>query len=338
MEEQKVLKIEISHRTVIFTVFFLFFLWLIYQLRHILVVLFVGIILTSALNPAVERLERFKIPRLLGAIIVYALIILFLGLVLTGVIPPLISQTKVLVSRFPSYYRSLENLGVDSQIIDSQINYFLNRLSSISFDLIRVTFGFLGNFLIVFTLLIVSFYLLLERRNLDEYLKKLFGPADKKVGKIISKVEKRLGEWAKAQITLMLIVGVMCYLGLVLLGIEFALPLALLAGILEIVPNIGPTLSAIPAILAGLAISPLMGLAVAALYFLVQQVENHIIVPQVIKKEVGMNPLITILSLIAGFRLGGVLGAILAVPFLILLETLLRESFSAKNLKEKFSP
>ena len=332
MDKQKILKIEISHRTVIFTVFFLFFLWLLYQIRHILVILFVGVILMSALNPVVERFEKLKIPRILAVILVYLLILSFFGLILAGIIPPLVTQTKILISRFPSYYKSLESWGIDSGITNSQIDYFLNRLSSISFDLIKVTVEFLGNFLVIFTLIFVSFYLLLERKNLDEYLKKLFGPADKRVGEIINRMEKRLGEWVRAQTTLMLIVGIMCYFGLILLGIDFALPLALLAGLLEIVPNIGPTLSAIPAILIGLAISPLMGLAVAALYFLIQQVENHIIVPQVMKKEVGVNPLVTILALGAGFNLGGVLGAILAVPFIILMETLFKESL----LSEKF--
>lgn len=333
MEKQKILKIEISHRTVIFTIFFLLFLWFLYQMRHILVIFFVGVILTSALNPVVERLEKFKIPRILAVIIIYLLIFTFLGLILAGIIPSLVSQTKILISRFPSYYRSLENLGIDGEILNSQIENFLNRLSSISFDLIRVTVGFLGNFLVIFTLIFVSFYLLLERKNLDEYLEKLFGSANVRVGKIVNKVEKRLGEWVRAQTTLMLIVGIMCYLGLVLLGVEFALPLALLAGLLEIVPNIGPTISAIPAILSGLAISPLMGLAVLALYFLIQQLENHIIVPQIMKKEVGVNPLITILALGAGFKLGGVFGAILAVPFIIVMETVLREIFIVEEFK-----
>jgi len=334
MEKQKILKIEISHRTVIFTVLFLLFLWFLYQIRYLLLILFVGIILMSALNPVVEKLERFKIPRMLAIILVYLSIFICLGLILGGVIPSLVSQTRVIISRFPSYYKSLENLGINSEIIDSQVNYLLNRLSSISLDLIRITVSLLGNFLVIFTLLFVSFYLLLERRNLDDYLKKLFGQDAKKIRKVINRAEERLGEWVRAQTILMLIVGIMCYFGLVLLGIEFALPLALLAGVLEIIPNIGPTLSAIPAILAGLAVSPLMGLAVAALYFLVQQLENNIIVPQVMKRGAGVNPLLTVLGLIAGFKLGGTLGAVLAVPFIILMETILKEVFLSDDFKK----
>jgi len=333
MEKQKILKIEISHRTVIFTVFFLLFLWLLYQIRHILVILFVGIILMSVLNPIVERLEKLKIPRLAAVLLIYLAILGFFGLILAGIIPPLVNQTKILISRFPSYYKSLEDLGIDGEILNSQMEGLLNRLSTISFDLIKLTVGFLGNFLVVFTLIFVSFYLLLERKNLDEYLEKLFGPANVKIGKVINKIEKRLGEWVRSQTILMFVVGIMCYFGLILLGIEFALPLALLAGLLEIVPNIGPTLSAVPAILAGVAISPLMGLAVAALYFLVQQLENNIIVPQVMRKGAGVNPLITILALGSGFKIGGAVGAILAIPFIILIETILKEAFRSEGFK-----
>jgi len=334
MEEQKVLKIEISHRTIVFTVLFLFFLWFLYQIRHILVILFVGVIFMAALNPLVERLEKLKIPRGISALLVYLIIFSFIGLILAGVIPPLVSQTSTLISRLPSYYESFGFWGIDSNIINSQINYLLERLGSISVDLIKMTIGLLGNFIIIFTLIFVSFYLLLERKYLNEYLNKLFGSADKKVGKIINKIEKRLGEWVRAQIALMIIVGIMSYIGLRLLGVDFALPLALLAGALEIVPNIGPVLSAIPAILAGLVISPLMGLAVLALYFLVQQLENHIIVPQIMKREVGVNPLVTILALVAGFKIGGVVGAVLAIPFIILIETVLKEIFLSKETQE----
>jgi predicted PurR-regulated permease PerM len=132
----------------------------------------------------------------------------------------------------------------------------------------------------------------------------------------------------------MLIIGVMSYIGLRLLGIEFALPLAILAGILEIVPNIGPVLSAIPAILAGLVISPLMGLAVAALYFLVQQLENTLIVPQIMAREIGVRPLVVIISLAIGVELGGFIGVVLAIPFMLLLRITASEFFSSKRLKK----
>lgn len=325
-------KIEISYKTIVFTVLFLIFLWLLFQIRHILVILFVGTILMSALNPMVVRLERKRIPRAFAAIGIYLTILLFLILILATLIPAIIGQTSILLSHLPDYFRYFNLPPIDGDFINRQINQLLQPVGAFSLGVIKTTMGILSNFIIIFTLIFVSFYLLLERRNLNEYLLKLFGPVGaKRAALIIDKIEKRLGEWVRAQLALMLIVGLMCYFGLVILGIDFALPLAIIAGILEIVPNVGPILSAVPAILIGLGVSPLIGLAVAALYFLVQQIENQIIVPQVMRKEAGVNPLITILALIAGFKIGGTAGAVLSVPFVILTEVLLTEFLVSKK-------
>jgi len=118
------------------------------------------------------------------------------------------------------------------------------------------------------------------------------------------------------------LVGTFTYLGLLILGIPFALPLALLAGVLEIIPYIGPIIAAIPAVLVGLSISPLMGLAVASLAFLIQQFENYLFVPKVMEKSVGVSPIITLVALVIGLRLAGVVGIIVSVPLVITLQVL----------------
>ena len=108
----------------------------------------------------------------------------------------------------------------------------------------------------------------------------------------------------------------------IFLAIDFALPLALLAAILEIIPNVGPVLSAVPAVLISLAISPISALAVMALYFLVQQVENYLIVPGVMGRAIHLSPLIIILSLMIGFKIGGLAGALLAIPTVLILRVI----------------
>lgn len=327
-------KVEVSHKTIIFTVLFLLFLYFLYQVRQILVFLFLGFIFTAALNPLVEKLSRLKIPRSVAVVIIYLGIFLVLGLLLGGIIPPLVSQTSLLVLRLPDYWQSLGIWGANKGIINGQLDKLLSGLSSLPFDLAKITIGIFGNLISFFVFIFVSFYLLLARQNLDEYLLKFFGSTDnQRVALIIKKIEGRMGKWVRAQITLMLIVGVFSYIGLRLLGIDFALPLAILAGLLEIIPNFGPTIASIPAIFAGLAISPLMALTVAALYFLIQQVENTLIVPQVMAKETGLNPLVTILALIAGFKLGGILGAVFAIPLVLVAETFLLEFTNLKRFK-----
>lgn len=328
-------KIEISHRTIIFTVIFLLALWLLYFLRGVLMILFLALILMAALNPLVDRLERWRLPRALAIALIYLLIFTVIGLAIWGVVPPLVNQTQNLASRFPSYLESLRWLGVDKQVVYNQLNQLTEKLGVISGGIIRTFVGFFQNLINIVVLLVISFYLLLERKNLGRYLLRFFGDNAEKTGiRVMDQIEKRLGGWIRAEILLMVIIGLLTFIGLTLLGIDYALPLAILAGFLEIIPNIGPFISAIPAVLVGLIISPLMALAVAALYFLVQQIENNFIVPQLMAKECGLNPLITIIALIAGFKLGGVIGAILAVPVVLLIEIILTEISTSEKFKK----
>jgi predicted PurR-regulated permease PerM len=122
----------------------------------------------------------------------------------------------------------------------------------------------------------------------------------------------------------MFIVGLANYIGLTLLGIPFALPLAILAGLLEIVPYVGPLIAAVPAVLIGFGISPILGTATAALAFLVQQLENYIFVPKVMEKSTGVHPIITLLSLAIGFKLLGMIGILIAVPVYITFQVLIQ--------------
>jgi len=323
-------KIEISHRTIIFTIAFVILMALLWQIRQIIVGLFVALILMTAINPAVDRMEKMKIPRILGIILVYLLIIAVVGLAIAGIIPPLVDQTSTLMTNAPKFIEDFGIPNIDQRIIESQIQ----QLGSIPANLVKISVSILGNIVAIAALLVITFYLLLERKNLNRYLHILFGgDGEKKAEKFIDEMEKKIGSWVRAQLTSMVIIGVMSYLGLRLLGIEFALPLALLAGIFEIVPNIGPVLASVPAIFAGLAISPLMALAVVALYFLIQQIEANFIYPQIVSREAGVNPLITILSLTIGFKLGGILGAILAVPLVLLIQIIASEVFASERFK-----
>ena len=155
-----------------------------------------------------------------------------------------------------------------------------------------------------------------------------FGDEKKKeLGTIIDTLEKRLGGWARGEISLMLLVGVSTFIGLSLIGIPFALPLSILAGILEIVPYLGPVIAAIPSVIIGFGISPLTGFGVAALAFVIQQLENYVFVPKVMEKSVGVSPIITLLALAIGARVAGIVGMIISVPSVITLQVLIKQYF-----------
>lgn len=329
--------IEISHRTVIFTVLFLGLIWFLAQIWPIIIGLFVAVLLMTALSPVVDRLERLHIPRGLSILLAYLLLLGVFILGLAGIVPPLAEQTTNLGNRLPRLFDDLGTwlsaigiTGVSGEIIASQ----LSQIGTIPANLVRFTVSVFSNIIAVFTVLVITFYLLLERKNLERYLSILFGEGgEKRAQSFVDQLEARLGGWVRGELTLMIIVGVLIYVGLRLLGIPFSLPLAILAGILEIVPNIGPTLSAIPAILIAFSISPVMALAVTALYFLIQQFENGVLVPKIMQRAAGVNPLVTIISLAIGFKLAGVLGAVLAVPIVIAIQVTAVEVFSSKRFR-----
>ena len=159
--------------------------------------------------------------------------------------------------------------------------------------------------------------------------------SDEKTNRVVSifeKVEKRMNAWFWGEAVLMVLVGLLTFLGLNLIGMKYALPLAVLAGLLEVVPNLGPVISAVPAALVGFSQSYMMGIAALALAFIVQQLENNLIVPFVMKKAVGLNPIITLIALVVGGKLAGVLGVLLAIPISLFVETVLVEILATKQV------
>jgi len=321
-------KIEISHRTIVFISVFGVFLWLLFQIRQILLGLFVAVIMMSSLNPSIKRLEEKKFPRWLAITLIYLLVLLFLGFAIGGLVPPLLEQTTNLINRIPEFFRQFSFLGVDEKVIAGQ----LSSLTSVPANIFKFVAGIFSNILGIFALAMTTFYLLLERKSLDHYLTVLFGEdKEKQIEKVIDKIESRLGNWVRGQLLLMVIVGVLNYIGFRIIGINFALPLAILAFLFEIIPNIGPTTAAFPAILIGLTISPYHALATAGWCFFVQQIENSVLVPKIMKQVAGVNPLISILALAVGFKIAGIGGAILAIPTFIVAEVVIGVVYSSKK-------
>lgn len=308
-------KIEISYKTIVFAVLFLLFLWLLFFIRDIILALFVAVLIMTILNPLVSKMTRIKIPRSLAILICYIIVLGIFGLALAVIIPPLVDQTTDFAANLPNY---LSNLGIASGIGQQVTGQLMSQLGALPGQVIKIGVTFFSNILSVITVLIFAFYLLLVRDKLDEQMVFWVGEEKKKnFARIMDTLEKRLGGWARGELILMLSIGVFTFLGLTLLGIPFALPLAILSGLLEIVPYFGPIISAIPTVIIGLSISPIMGLATIALALLVHQSENYILVPKIMEKSVGVPPLATLIALAVGFRLLGVVGAIISVPIVI---------------------
>lgn len=311
-------KVEISHKTIIFTVIFLLALWVLFQIKDILFLVFIAFILMTALRPLVDWLTRVKLPRVLAILLIYGVVFGFFGVSFAGTIPTLVIQSTKFIQELPTFLEKvLPYWNIDARSMSQQI-------APISENIVKITVGIFSNLLTTLTVLVFTFYFLLERKKLESMLVGMMGEdAALRVITALNEVETRLGAWVNGQLFLMVLIGAAVYIGLTLLHVEFALPLAIIAGLLEIVPMIGPIVSAVPAVLVALTVSPFLALSVIALYFIVQQVENNVFVPLVLKKSVGLSPIITIFSLMVGARLAGVVGAVLAVPVVLVLQSIL---------------
>jgi len=311
-------KIDISHKTIIFTVLFLLGLGLLYYIRGIILELFVAFLMMTILDPLVSLFQKLKIKRGLSVFITYILVIGIFGGVIALIAPPLVQQTTNFINAFPGY---LTNIGINSSEISSFTGGILNQIGGV----LNFTFSIFSNVISVITVLVFSFYMLLGYEGIRKQFVSLLGEEKGgKASKLIESIEEKLGKWSRGELLLMLAVAFGNYIGYLLLGIPFALPLAILTGIFEIVPTLGPIISAIPAVLIGFGISPLTGVGAAAVAFIVNQLENYILVPKIMQKSAGVSPLIVLLSIAIGAKLAGVAGVIIAVPFVVTLQAVLR--------------
>lgn len=328
-EPKNTVRIEISSKTVIFIIGVIAGIWFLIQIKDIIILTFIAIIILSALLKPVEWLTAKGIPRVLSVILLYLVIISFISLAIGVVIPPLITQTTEFVSHFPQIADSINNFFIFHQIPVEDISSIIARQAqSLVGNIISIFSKIFSSVFLLLTLLVLSFYFLLEWKTLVKLVSSPFsGKQEKKVSAIITKVEHGLGKWIRGQLTLSLVVGVMSFIGLSILGFPYAIPLAIIAGVLEIIPIVGPIISAIPAILVGLTLSPIMALAAAALYLIIQQAENNLIVPLVMSKVVGLKAPIIIIALLIGSKLAGIGGAFLAVPLLVVVRIVITEIF-----------
>jgi predicted PurR-regulated permease PerM len=279
------------------------------------------------LNPIVRRFARFKIPRAISVLIVYLFFFAVVVFSFATIIPVLIDQTSNFVSSLPTY---VADLHIAPNISNQISNELLVALGDLPTKLIDFGVGLINNIFTLFTILTFAFYLLMSRDKIDKKLATWVGEKRAgQVGEILDELEIKLGGWARGQILLMLTVGVLNYIGFQILGVPYALPLGIFAGLLEIVPYVGPVIGAVPAVLIGFGISPLMGVATLILATLVQQVENYVLAPKIMERSVGVTPVVTLLSLTIGFRVAGIAGVLISIPIVITLQVLARRRFLA---------
>lgn len=304
---------------------FLVALWFLFEIRGILIALFIAYIITAALAPSADFLRKKRVPKALAVLIPYLTTIIMLLALIIPLIPFFIAQLQSLLTSFPGYLDSAARIfGVSIEA--SQVRgFFEAEFATIGKNAVSLTTSVFGGLFSILTVLIISLYLLGDHDKIKNDIVMLFPKGRQaKIYKTFSQVEEKLGAWLRGQVVLSLFIGSITWLALTVINLDFALPLALLAGMLEIIPTMGPIIAAVPAVIVALTVSPTMALIVIGVYMLIQAVENNILVPRIMEKAVGLHPVAVILGVIIGSKLLGVAGALLSIPFISLVVVVYR--------------
>lgn len=321
-------KIDISAKTIVFTVIFLLVLRVLWTVRELLFALFLAFIFMSAFKPIVYYFETKRVSRYVSITGIFVVTILFVSLLFTFVIPPLLQESFIFLKNVPVLV--VKTFPALSEYINlNSISTFLPDLTN---NFVKVVSRFFSNIIFVVSTVVFTFYFLSEERFLRQFLSTFLSPKSLElVIRIFTRAEKRMSAWLWGEVVLALVIGVVSYVGLTLLNIRFALPLSIIAGILEVAPIIGPIIAGIPAFFVAASTSWLMGFTVVALYFLIQQLENNLVVPLIMKRAVGIHPIITLIALTVGGKLGGFLGILLSIPLALLVESIVMELYHPKQ-------
>jgi len=195
--------------------------------------------------------------------------------------------------------------------------------------------GFFGGIVSFFVILVITFYMVVEEDAMKKIIWSLAPPKRQPyIMQLINRMQRQVGYWLRGQLILMFLVGFFTWFGLLFIMPEYALVLGLFSGITEIIPYLGPFLGLIPAVFLALTINPFLALLVIILYIIIQQVEGNILVPKIMQRAVGLNPLISIAVIMAGLKMAGIVGGLLSIPVATAASVALKDWIKMKNEKE----
>lgn len=296
-------------------------LLLLFFARDVIGMFIIAIVVALGLDPFVSALERHRIPRLLGTSIVFLIGMLILGAVVYLVLPIVISELGSFISHFNDSLRGLFAIGLPEQAIQSVRNNLDQAFAFLSSSNFSVT-GAIGSaferLLFFIATIVISFYLTVEEKGTERFLKVILPDAyERAFLSVFSRFKEKIRNWFSAQLGLSLAVGAIVALGLWLLGVRYYLALGLLAAVFEIVPIIGPIITGAVGFLVAIGSSWTLGFYTLVFFFLVQQMENHILTPVVMGRAVKVHPVMVVMALLVGGSVAGFPGVLLSVPIAV---------------------
>lgn len=308
-----------------------------YVLRDVIILLLLAIVFASALNPGIQGLVRLRLPRTVAVIVVYLGVLVGFAGLFSLVIPPFIDEVDAFTKDLPVYIAQIYEFAryLDAHQIPVDQSALIPKLGegvTASFQgIFATTVGIVSGLISFVIFFFLSLYFSLEENGIEKFFLS-FAPEEyrERSRRVARRIQIKISQWMVGQFFVMLTVFFLYWAGLLWLDVSYALLLALIGGLFEIIPYAGPILAAVPAVIVGAVSAPLTGVAVLVFYIVAHQVESHAITPQIMKRAVGLNPVVVILALLVGLKLGGILGVILAVP-MATVATVFIEEFGRKK-------
>ena len=297
--------------------------------REIFIATLLAIIISSALDPFVTYLSKKRVPRILGTLIIYILVLLGISLLVYIILPVfLVELNNFINSSIQSGVDISQSGGLNLTIFETfsaTANEFIADLSQGTTTLLSLISQVLGGLATVAIIVVISFYLTIGRDGVERFLITILPMAyQPPVLSIYERTRKKISHWLVGQLFLSLIIGITTYIGLLILGVKYAFILAITAAILELVPYVGPIFSGFLAMLAAFSTSPILALYTLIFFVIIQQIEQHLLIPSVMKYTTNLNPVIIIISLLIGGKVFGILGIILAVPVAVAVQEVIQ--------------
>lgn len=328
----KEIRISITPGTVISTLLILTGAYIFWLLRDLALLVLTAIVIASAIEPGIIFFIRYRIPRFVAALFVYISVFGLVFAILYLFFPPIISDAANFLSTMPRYLDTINVTAPFSSAItdtantvsaQSQAQSFAQTLTSLksiftsnSGSILQLLITFFGGIFSLVLVIVLSFYFALQDTGVDDFLRLILPlEYEEYAVDLWKRSQKKIGLWMQGQILLSVIVGILVYLGLLIIGIPYALLLSVFTAIVEIIPIFGSIIAGVVAVIIGYSDGGVaLGAIVAGLYVVVNQFESNLIYPLIVKKIVGIPPLLVIVALIAGYTLAGFLGAMLSVP------------------------
>jgi predicted PurR-regulated permease PerM len=327
------INLRLTNRALVVVLGALALVWILFHATHIVVVLFIAVLLASAVSSAANRLERYRINRGLTILLLYLVVLGVLAGLIALLVPLISGEVTLLRDNLPAYQDQanaflarLPHEG-EPQRVNDLFKQLGGRLQSAAGELSRGVVEFGSALVTILLIFVIGYFLAADNQFAERLVGRFFPPTTRpRAMKVMNKIGDGLGFWVRAQLLLALFFGVAFGIGLSVMRMPYALTLGVIGGVLEIIPYVGGFITIVLAVLIG-ATTGKLWLVIAAIvwYAIVVNVEAHLVAPKMVGEIVGLHPLVVVIALFLGAEVLGILGALLAVPIAVIIQTLLDE-------------